>query len=74
MRALPTGWPDLTGVLAPSGRLVLIETKTPTGRVSAAQSALHAVLSRFGALVIVARSVEDVAKALPELGPATSGR
>jgi hypothetical protein len=64
VRALPLGWPDITGVLAPSGRLLGIEVKTDKGRVSPAQAAIHETWQKFGAVLVVARDVEDVTHAL----------
>lgn len=53
------GLPDIGGVL-PSGRALLIEVKTATGRVSPTQKAFLARAVDAGALAFVARSVEDV--------------
>ena len=54
----PAGTPDLL-VVAPGGRVVFLEVKTSTGRLSAAQRAMHAELTRLGATVAVVRSVEE---------------
>jgi hypothetical protein len=60
------GWPDVTGCL-PGGRLLAIETKTRDGRLRPAQVACLESLKAAGALVIIARSVSDVAAQLPAL-------
>lgn len=55
------GSADITGVLA-NGRRVEIEVKRPDGkgRRSAAQVAFAAMAQRFGALYVLAESVDDV--------------
>lgn len=53
------GWPDLTGVLRPYGIAIFVETKAKTGKLSPTQEALHVRLKANGAIVIVARSLED---------------
>jgi hypothetical protein len=57
------GVPDLTAVLD-DGRMLLIEVKTKTGRLSQHQKEFHEQAREMGALVIVARCVEDVQKGL----------
>ena len=66
IRALPNGHPDLCGVIA-GGRAIYIEVKSATGRVRPAQEKFLSMLRLMGALVIVARSVEDVTRWLPAL-------
>ncbi len=56
------GTPDIIACIA--GRLVGIEVKAPRGRLTEAQEAWHANARAAGALVIVARSVDDVIKGL----------
>ena len=56
------GMPDLCVIKG--GRHVWLEVKTPSGRVSAAQAALHDDLRRHGAEVYVVRSIEDVMTAI----------
>ncbi len=58
------GLPDVCAVWPPLGRLICVECKTGTGRLSRAQVAVHAKLRERGVLVIVARSILDVEKAL----------
>ena len=62
------GWPDVTVSLPPLGRLLGIETKSLNGKLRPSQIACHAWLRSSGAVVIVPRSVEDVAVALIEAG------
>ena len=62
------GWPDVTVSLPPSGRLLGIETKSLNGKLRSSQIACHAWLRSSGAVVIVPRSVEDVAVALIKAG------
>ncbi len=65
IRALPVGFPDISGVLAPSGRAVFIEVKTGDAHQNPAQARLCAALRRFGALVVLAQSCDDVSRTLP---------
>ena len=53
------GWPDITAVL-PEGRALFIECKSTIGRVRPEQAAMHEILEAQGAMVIVARSIDDV--------------
>lgn len=64
-RAVETdGWPDVTVALPPSGRLLGIETKSREGKLRPSQIKCHAWLRNSDAVVIVPRSVEEVAAAL----------
>ena len=56
------GFPDLTVVLP--GRVLFIEVKTPTGRLSKRQEIMIRWLAERGAEVYVVRSVNDVQKIL----------
>jgi len=69
-RAVTTaGWPDVTAVLPPDGRLLGIETKRPRkGRLLTSQKLLHPILEEAGALICVPRSIEDVARTLIAAG------
>lgn len=58
------GSADLLGILAPEGRLLAIECKSPTGRQSPAQVAFGTMIERFGGVYILARSVADVLETL----------
>ena len=71
------GWPDISATLPPSGRSFYIECKTPKGRPTSVQVAMHKRLREAGALVIVARSPQEVLTALqrvPNLGLTLQGR
>jgi hypothetical protein len=62
------GDPDIMGILAPGGRTICIECKAEDGRLSAAQVRRLAMMREFGALVIVARTIEDVEQGLRDDG------
>lgn len=62
------GQADISGILAPSGRRIEIETKTARGRQSQAQKKWQAMIEKFGGVYVVARSVEDVRRVLGEVG------
>lgn len=53
------GMPDVLGQL-PGGRLLAIEVKRPSGKVTDDQAAFLEKAGRSGALAFVARSVDDV--------------
>ena len=55
------GWPDITGCWA--GTFVAIEVKRADGQLRDEQRAVLGELEAAGAIVIVARSVEDVVEA-----------
>lgn len=63
LRALPVGFPDLSGITS-TGRFIGLEVKTPTGRVSQEQAAFGAMLVKWGACYGVVRSVEDALRLL----------
>lgn len=57
------GMPDIMTLLpGRSGRLVMIEVKTPVGKLSNEQRAVIEELEFEGVIVLVARAVEDVRK------------
>ncbi|ERL64020.1 VRR-NUC domain-containing protein [Schleiferilactobacillus shenzhenensis] len=58
----PPGWPDLTGFRHRDGKLILIEVKTPTGRLRHDQEQFKAFIESKPVLYGVARSVEDALK------------
>ena len=58
-----TGWPDLT-CISPAGRTVYVEMKSPTGKLSPAQVAVHADLRARGCIVVLGRDVASVRDAL----------
>lgn len=77
--AIPEGWPDIEATLAPNGRALFIEVKAPAwingkgkiiraaGRASVEQ--LDLLLSKWhrGARCLVAWSMDDISKYMPNL-------
>lgn len=61
------GFPDLVLCL-PGGVTALWEIKSPSGRASMSQVAIHAALRGLGHQVSVIRSVDDAARELRALG------
>lgn len=59
------GQADLTGIL-PGGIRLEIEVKAPNGRQSREQQAFQRMIERFGGVYVLARSVEDVWRAIGE--------
>lgn len=59
------GVPDILGVL-PGGRSLMIEVKTPKGKLSEHQEAFLTRAKAEGACAFVARSVEDLMGGLKE--------
>lgn len=62
------GTADICGVLAPTGRLVMIEVKTAKGRQRDAQVVMQRVVTSMGGLYVVARSLDDVDAAFAAIG------
>lgn len=62
------GTADLVGLIAPSGRMVMIECKSATGTQRDEQKVMQAVVERFGGLYLLARGVADVDQAFAALG------
>ena len=59
------GMADLMGVLAPGGRMLSIECKSPSGKLTDEQRAWDAMVRRFGGLSIApCRSVEEALEAI----------
>lgn len=58
----PPGWPDVQAIKA--GHSVFVEVKRPGEKPRPEQLEMHAELRHYGATVIVATSVDDVAAAL----------
>lgn len=56
-------WPDVSGVL-PGGRALFIECKSARGKLRPGQAERIAALRAAGAVVLVPRSVEEVAEFL----------
>ena len=63
------GWPDLTTVLGPKGRMVCFETKTPIGSLSPDQKHIHALIRSRGGLVFIPRSIDEALKQLDSVTP-----
>jgi hypothetical protein len=63
----PTGSTDLTGVVAPSGRLVGIEVKAIGGRVTPEQLRWRDMLLQMGAVYVLAYTMADVDAVLEPL-------
>ena len=57
------GQADLTGIL-PGGLRLEVEVKSLGGRQSPQQQAYQRMIQRFGGIYVLARSVEDVGRAL----------
>jgi hypothetical protein len=60
----PAGWADITAMLPITARSWLIELKTEDGAMRETQTDLHPEYLITGALVTIARSVEDVGREL----------
>lgn len=60
---VPAGWPDITG-LTHDGRFIGVECKSSTGRQSPAQKQMEEAIRRRNGIYILARSIDDVEKAL----------
>ena len=63
IQSAPEGTPDLLGVISP-GRAFAIEVKTDKGKQRLAQVAWQSAWEKRGGIYVLARSVEDVYKAL----------
>lgn len=61
------GAPDLVVALS-GGGVLWVEVKSPVGRVSENQVMVHGLLAAAGHNCIIVRSVDDVRKALDDLG------
>jgi hypothetical protein len=57
------GQADLTGIL-PGGKRLEIEVKTNFGQQTEEQKAYQRIIERFGGVYVLARSVEDVWRAI----------
>jgi hypothetical protein len=62
------GQGDVSGLVLPSGRRLEIETKFARGQQSDDQKSFQRMIERFGGLYVLARSLEDVDRALAALG------
>ena len=57
--ATPSGFPDLVGVVPPSGRAVYVEVKAPGNKPTPTQTAMLELLRNKGAVAFWADSVES---------------
>lgn len=55
----PAGFPDLVGVVPPSGRAIYVEVKAPGGKPTPAQEQMLAMLRSKGAIAFWADSVDS---------------
>lgn len=62
----PRGWPDITGFYKPTGQAVLIEVKTPTGKLRDDQVNFAKIVEDLPVIYGVARSAEDAIEILKE--------
>jgi hypothetical protein len=58
------GAADLQGLIAPGGRALFVEVKSPTGQQSKEQIAFQRLIEKHGGIYVLARSVWDVERAL----------
>ena len=61
---LGVGSADLVGLLAPSGRFLAFEVKSPLGRTSRDQDLFLELVRRVGGFACVVRSVDDALNAI----------
>jgi hypothetical protein len=61
------GSSDIIGIL-PGGRFIAVECKAPNGRVTDYQLAFLADVEHMGGLAVIAKSFEDIEKALKKAG------
>jgi hypothetical protein len=59
------GASDIVGVM-PGGRFIAVECKAPTGRLSELQEEFLKDIERMGGLAVVAKSAEDIARAIKQ--------
>ena len=59
---IPTGFPDLVGVIPPEGRAIYVECKRPGGKPTLAQSSTLCRLRKDGAIALLASSVDMALK------------
>jgi hypothetical protein len=63
---LVPGASDLIGIVAPRGRWIALEAKSPVGRLKQEQERFLALVARMGGVAEVVRSVEEARAALEE--------
>ena len=64
IRALPKGFPDLSGILR-GGRMLAVECKAPGKKRTPEQENWGRMLTEWGACYVLAYSLADVLAALP---------
>ena len=62
------GTADICGIIAPTGRMLMIEVKALTGKQREAQVTMQRVVTAMGGLYVVARSLEEADAALAAVG------
>lgn len=68
VRFNPPGTADIVGLIAPSGRMLMIECKSATGAQRDDQASMQTAVESFGGLYVLARSIVDVDVALAAEG------
>ena len=68
MRFGKVGSSDILGVLPPNGRLLCVECKSESGRLSTEQKQFLADVQELGALAVVVRGWKELGQALREAG------
>lgn len=68
VRFNPPGTADIVGILAPSGRMIMIEVKSAKGKAREDQITMRRVVERFGGAYCIARSLEDADAFFASLG------
>ena len=66
-KGMRPGWPDIQ--ILYQGRLICIELKTQSGRLSEKQKTVHEEIVLAGGVVTVARGLEEVEEFLSQLMP-----
>ena len=61
---LCVGSSDLIGIVAPHGRLIALEVKTASGRVTREQQQFLNLVEKMGGVARVVRSVDDAVRAV----------
>lgn len=62
------GCSDIIGIIAPSGRWLAVEVKSPIGKQSEQQKNFQAMIEAFGGIYVLARSIEPVIESLRKIG------
>lgn len=68
IRFNPPGTADIVGIIAPTGRMLMIEVKSAGGKQRKAQAIMQRIVTTFGGLYVLARSLTDVDVALAAIG------